>query len=93
MNSGVESSELESIQLDVEYRKVAVFLLVDDIDGATHAEESCPNVASHAIINKLVFIMLLELYEDCEKRREGSDSWRDTLTRARTAESKGSLTQ
>jgi hypothetical protein len=58
---GVESSELETIQLDVEYRKAAVFLLVDDIDGATHAEESCPNVASHAIINKLVFIMLLVL--------------------------------
>jgi hypothetical protein len=64
VNSGVESSELETIQLDVECRNSAVFLLVDDIDGANHAEESCPNVASHARINTLVFIVLLVLYED-----------------------------
>jgi hypothetical protein len=56
------SSELETIQLlDVECRKAAVFLVVvDDIDGATHAEDSCPNVASHARINTLlVFIIVL----------------------------------
>ena len=68
VNSGVESTELETIQLDVECRNASGFLLVDDIDGATHAEESCPSVASHARINKLDFIMLLVLYEDWRVR-------------------------